>query len=420
MAPHDNGAPAEGRTNDVGRPDSSCIRRSDAHLYDTEIIAFCFMGGMEVIATIDLSACRLDLDGTTQSSTGLSLAETTETTQNSSDREHARQLVHALRTLGCVRLVNHGMDETLLERVFQASRRFFGLDESIKTKYAYQGHESNRGYIGYGKESHSLTGQQQTGTIHSLFDRKETFDIGKENEARFRTPWPTELNESFRDDLLAYYQGMDQLHLKMLRLIAVGLGLEDPNYFVDRCNEQHCNLRLLHYPQEHVAHDTDTMDMDDNNNKNGDQVQQHRTIIRGARHTDFGTLTLLLQDGTGGLRVETRSGDWIFIEAIPGSIIVQVGDMLQRWTGDVLRAAPHQVVQPLATGEGILPERFSIAFFCNANKSVMIDTLDLPGYGSTTTTTTTNSQYDPINSVEYLTQRLTETIQCERAPQLGS
>jgi isopenicillin N synthase-like dioxygenase len=354
---------------------------------------------MNSIPTIDLSVLQSDNDETTFSSR----------------QNLAKELVHALETLGCARLVCHGVDLELLPKAFQASRSFFSLDDATKTKYAYQGQASNRGYIGFGKECHSSTTESGAYGLQSsiINDRKETFDIGKEGEIGYQTPWPcSDLCDGFssssvRHDLLAYFETMNELQLQLLQLIAIGLGMEDVDFFVDRCNEQHCNLRLLHYPQEEISipfvSNVTTSTISNSNH----------VIIRGARHTDFGILTLLVQDSTGGLRVETRSGEWMLVDPVVNTIIVQVGDMLQRWTGDVLRAAPHQVIQPLmettiSATTTIIPDRYSIAFFCNANKNVSIEPVDLPHY------TEQRKDYEPINSLDYLTQRLNETIHCER------
>jgi isopenicillin N synthase-like dioxygenase len=271
-----------------------------------------------------------------------------------------------------------------MEQGMRASRQFFALHSAVKNKYGYQGHASNRGYIGVGLESHQ---------DFAAVDTKETFDIGKEGELDLETPWPRELpDEVFKHNLLAYFNAFDRLHLRLLRLIAIGLGLDDENFFVNRCNEQHCNLRLLHYPE---------MKLDQQ------QVEKDKVIVRGARHTDFGTLTLLVQDSVGGLRVENQDGQWVNVQPIENSIVVNVGDMLQRWTGGVLRATPHQVIQPFASDDEVdnslvktIPERYSIAFFCNANKTILLESLKLIGACT----------YEPINALDYLTQRLNETI----------
>jgi isopenicillin N synthase-like dioxygenase len=168
-------------------------------------------------------------------------------------------------------------------------------------------------------------------------------------------------------------------------MIAIGLKLPDPDFLVKRSNNQHENLRLLHYhslPPDHP-------------NK----------MIRGNVHTDFGALTLLVQDAVGGLRVKNVQGDWINVEPIPHSIIVNVGDMLMRWSNDRLKATLHQVISPSRfTAEDSIPERYSIAFFCNANKDATIECLENCRDESEP------AKYAPVNAHAYLTQRLADTI----------
>lgn len=289
------------------------------------------------------------------------------------------QLVNAFETVGFATLINHGVGSTLIDKAFAASKKFFSLSLDNKLKYAFQGHESNRGFIATGSETHDLEKD-------CLPDPKETFDIGKEDEPGFSNYWPEELKDTgFKEDLLEYFSTMDRLYLRLMKMIAVGLQLPDPDFLVNRCNDQHENLRLLHYhslPPEHP-------------NK----------MIRGAVHSDFGALTLLVQDDVGGLRVKNLQGEWVNVEPVPHSIIVNVGDMLMRWSNDRLKATLHQVITPSRFGpEDRIPERYSIAFFCNANKTTTIECLE------TCQSEKEPAKYPPVNSHAYLTQRLADTI----------
>jgi len=215
----------------------------------------------------------------------------------------AKELADTFKTTGFATLINHGVATTTMEKGFAASRSFFALPIEIKRKYKYQSHASNRGYIQPGSENHKTTGVAD--------NQKETFDIGKEGEDGYITPWPEELaDEGFKEDLLHYFQEFDRLNLRLMKLLAIGLGLPDPGYFVDRCNDQHCNLRLLHY-------------------LGIKREEKGQTIHRGARHTDYGSITLLAQDMVGGLRVQSLDGKWTHVKPVKGSIIVNIGEMMQ-------------------------------------------------------------------------------------------
>jgi isopenicillin N synthase-like dioxygenase len=254
----------------------------------------------------------------------------------------AKDLVDAFRTIGFCILVGHGVDLDVVKKGFASSKAFFELSSEIKEEYKYEGHLSNRGFIPMyvnnrkpryvffsflvnncsflkhyffhfsrrGKETFGR--ESKTSAPAMQPDRKETFEIGKEDEAEYANRWPNELAEQgFKQDMLTYFNTFDQLYCRLMKYLGVGLGLDDKDFFEERCNEQHCNLRLLHYPEV----------------KKDGSTPSDEPVIRGARHTDFGTLTLLCQDQTGGLRVERKDGTWAFVPPVLGGIVVNVGDV---------------------------------------------------------------------------------------------
>ena len=372
------------------------------------------------------------------------------------------ELIDAFKTVGFATLTNHGVDSKLIENAFRQSKQFFDLPSSQKLNYKYQGAASNRGYIPFQAETH-------TGTIDNP-DRKETFDIGKDHddEDGYTNHWPvmsmttaTTTDEEgsdgdFQSTMLEYFETFDKLFLKLMKMVAIQLNMDDPDYLVDRCNQQHENLRLLHYPS--IPIDKSSYQ----NSNNDDDCDRTATISttttnviqRGNVHTDFGVLTLLCQDSVGGLRVQLVTGQWINVPPVPNSIVVNVGDMLQRWSNDMFRATPHQVVSelppllpPSSTSkqqqEGgyekdddttvedddaerttitTVPERYSIAFFCNANKNVVLECLKecccRNGDSDVSTASAAATQqlplppprYEPIKAHDYLSRRLNDTI----------
>jgi isopenicillin N synthase-like dioxygenase len=295
---------------------------------------------------------------------------------SASDETVAQELLNAFQTIGFATLINHSVESTTIQQAFRQSRHFFQLPTLTKLGYKFQGYESNRGYIGIGCESHE----------HAQPDKKETFDIGNEADEAYSNKWP--LDDEFKTTMTRYFDAFDALHLKIMKLLAAVMKLDDVNYFVERCNERHENLRLLHYPALPRPQDQD------------------QEIVRGAVHTDFGTLTLLTQDSVGGLRAQRLDGQWVHVSPVDNSIVVNVGDMLQRWSNDSLRATPHQVVELSSNDDGTMfPERLSIAFFCNANKNVMLDCLQQCQSEA--------PKYSPIKAHDYLIRRLSETISKE-------
>lgn len=268
----------------------------------------------------------------------------------------ASEIVAAFRTVGFVTLVDHGIPEEVTTAAFAQAKEFFAQDKNYKLKFGYKSPESNRGYISVGQESLSETP-----------DLKESFDIGNgENE------WP---NPRFEKAMLNYFSAYDKLHLDIMRALALGMGY-DEEFFTPMNNGNHQNLRLLRYPP----------------------AQRSEVQTRAGIHTDYGTITLLSQE-SGGLLAQTLDGEWIPVPTT--GIVVNVGEMLMRWSNDFLRATPHQVV---AGDSDFIPERFSIAFFCNANKDCILDCL--PGCSSPTNP----PKYAPINAHAYITGRLAGSI----------
>ena len=294
-------------------------------------------------------------------------------------RKVALKVMTALEDYGQMILVNHGVKESMMTEVFDESNKFFSLSPEEKLQYSYNSHRANRGYLSAGTEK----------VHYGKEDIKETMEIGKEDEEGMPNFWPTEV-PSFKQPMLNIFSKLDDLQIKILRCIEIGLDLPE-GAIIDKCNAQHENLRLLHYPSVHSS----TID------------HSLKGTKRCADHTDYGTLTLLMQDKVGGLQLKLKNGDWIDVEPVEGGIIVQVADMLERWTNGLLPAARHRVVSPVykRNFEGWLPERFSVAFFCNPNKDAIIDALP-----NTFEDGIKPKLYKPFNAMEYLTLRLRASL----------
>jgi len=219
-------------------------------------------------------------------------------------------------------------------------------------------------------------------------DTKETMEIGRDWDKTWRNHWPQESDApGFRQTMMDFFKTCHETHSIVMRAIALGLDL-DEMFFEDKINEQYHNLRLLSYPSIKTS-----------------LLKQGQS--RAGAHSDYGTLTLLFQDSVGGLEVQNpHTKHFQPAKPIPGTIVVNSGDLLARWSNDVLRSTLHRVVVPpgeSANADGMTPHRQSIAFFCNPNGGAEISCLPSchrPG---------NEAKYAPITTEEYIVGRLSDT-----------
>ena len=263
-----------------------------------------------------------------------------------------------------------------------------------KNALAWDRPESNRGYSCMGQEK--VTNVMDKDGIADLRasnpDLKESLEIGREGVAGMPNQWPTVQGGSldptrFKRDMIAFFDICKQLHIEILRAIALGLGI-DEHWFDDYSRVGDNTLRLLHYP----AVDRTIF-------------ERNKGQVRAGAHTDYGSLTLLFQDTRGGLQAQGVDGKtWVDVKPIPGSIVVNAGDLLARWSNDAIKSTLHQVIEPpqLDATNDVYPPRYSIAYFCNPDFDKFIDVV--PG-----TLNGVAKKYEGVNSGDYLVQRLTAT-----------
>ncbi|KAI8804071.1 hypothetical protein BJ742DRAFT_682418 [Cladochytrium replicatum] len=301
--------------------------------------------------------------------------------------ETSRKVAEAFKTSGFIYLKNHGIPQEQLKMTFDKSAEFFKLPIDIKDRLAWKDPRANRGYVSEGRErvTQATSAEEIAALREKNPDYKESMEIGNEFDPIHKNEWPEESEvPEFRATMLAFRKAADQLHLKVLKSIAIGLGL-DAEYFEDKCNQEWHTLRLLHYPSVHV-----------------DKLKVEGSA-RAGEHSDYGSITLLFQDMVGGLEVQNpHTKEWIPAPPIEGTIVVNVGDLLSRWSNDELRSTVHRVKAPrtLKPTDTMTPARYSIAFFCNPNEHQLIETLP---------TAKGPSKYESVLAGDYLEKRLSET-----------
>jgi len=377
------------------------------------------------------------------------------TTISTPTLQTATTILHALRTSGFVYLLNHPIPPSLLARVFTHSATFFARSQHQKDRLAWTTPEQNRGYVAHGREKVSLLGtREEVGGERGRAgggDLKESFEIGKdlspgtrsvEEEEGEGNQWPDIFDSdddkegaAFRTTMREFFLQCQELHGALMRAIALGMGLEEGFFdaFVDKADN---NLRLLHYPpvRRGVFRDGNSGNRQGQRGRGGggDGAQ-----VRAGEHSDYGSVTLLFQDGRGGLQVrppalDGTSGEgegdgkgegegegkkgWVDVRPVEGTVVVNAGDLLARWSNDVIRSTKHRVVEPAlnthAKGEGegegevgdVYPARYSVAYFCNPNLDSWIEALPGTWEGEKG-----GEKFEGVWSGEYLVGRLRAT-----------
>ena len=271
-------------------------------------------------------------------------------------------------------ITNHGIPSDLIDAAFAVSKTFFSLPDEVKKSYSNPSQGGARGYTGMGIE----VAKDQ---IHP--DLKEFWHVGREesrssDESLLPNLWPQEVT-GFKTQLYSLYEALDTLGNTILSALALYLGL-DEHYFDDKVNCGNSILRALHYPP----------------------IEDKGTpSVRAGAHEDINLITLLVGSYQSGLQILTRDDQWIPVSIIPGTIVVNIGDMLQRLTNHVFRSTTHRVVNP--KDDGAAQSRFSIPFFLHPNPDFLIETLE-----QCVTEDNPNRYPEPITANDYLLQRLKE------------
>ncbi|XWW97028.1 hypothetical protein V2A60_005008 [Cordyceps javanica] len=306
--------------------------------------------------------------------------------------ETARAILRGFQTAGFVYLRAHPIPAATLGAVFARSAGFFAQPLDAKVALSLTDAAANRGYLRQGREKLVPLGEEEGGGQGSdeVVELKESLEIGREPHEQFRNHWPVEeagtALDGFRDEMVRFFDACKDLHVQVMRAIAMGLGLDETHFdgFVDQGDN---TLRLLHYPQVKA-----------------DVFKANAGQVRAGEHSDYGSITLLFQDGRGGLQVKSPSGKFVDATPILGTIVVNAGDLLARWSNDTIKSTVHRVVEPPHDDDvDVYPPRYSVAYFCNPNADSLIEAM--PG----TYVDEADKKYGGITSGDYLFQRLAAT-----------
>ena len=282
----------------------------------------------------------------------------------------AAEIGDAFVRTGFAVISDHGIPPALIRRALGASKALFALPEPAKTAYVVAGGGGQRGMTPFGIE---------TAKDAAAYDLKEFWHVGRELPAGHHLAsqmppnvWPREWPD-FKPTMLSLYSALEVAGLKILKAVAIHLALP-PDFFDEAVADGNSVLRLLHYPPMRGG---------------------EGNSIRAGAHEDINVITLLLGAEEAGLQLLGRDGVWRDIAAPEGSLVCNIGDMLQRLSGGRLPSTTHRVVNPAP--ERVGKARYSMPFFLHFRPDYLIETMpDGPRH------------WPPITAQAYLDERLRE------------
>ena len=261
----------------------------------------------------------------------------------------ASQLGASFRETGFAVISDHPIDQGVIDRGLEAGRRFFALPEPVKRSYFIPGGGGQRAYTPFATEV--AKGARAK-------DLKEFWHVGRELAPGHRYADIMAANvevaevPGWKAVTGAMFSALDRFGLDILSAIATDLGL-DAHFFNPTVSDGNSILRLLHYPPQ--------------------TEPPPEGSVRAGAHEDINVITLLLGAEEGGLEVLHRNGSWLPVNPPAGSLVVNIGDMLQRLTNHVLPSTTHRVVNPRP--ERARFPRYSTPFFLHFNPDYEIRTL---------------------------------------------
>ncbi|TVY30900.1 putative 2-oxoglutarate-dependent dioxygenase [Lachnellula hyalina] len=294
----------------------------------------------------------------------------------------ANDLMAGFKRYGFVKLINHEIPEETVAEVFNWSKKFFKLSaESKKAILHPPGPDPQRGY--------SALGTEKSAPRPDFKDSRENFDQGPASDLQYPNRWPSEEElPGFRTFMESYFTTCESIALYIMSALELAMGLP-AGCFHDRMLAVHgSELRLNRYPEIDIA------DLNSG------------TVSRIWPHTDIGIITLLFQDGVGGLEIEDPDNLGHFEPVVrqgPTEMVVNISATLQRWSNDTLHAGVHQVTIPQGwkgKSEGVVAERYSVAYLAKADRKVSVGTL--PEF----VTADGIAKYKPISALEFQQERL--------------
>lgn len=300
---------------------------------------------------------------------------------SSVDEQHsiADEIRSACRNIGFFYIVNHGVPDQLVRDQFDWTARFFDLAMDEKMPLHMRKSATTAGYEPIAEQQ---LDSQDTSSEAAPPDLKESYYCGMEvpddhpfAKRRVRgighNQWPETL-PGFREQMVTYHSALRSLSDHLLSLVALSLEL-DKTWFAEHHDWPGSVLRLVRYPPQPAT-------------------AEFNQIGAGA-HTDWGGITLLAQDDIGGLEVQNAADEWVSAPPIDGSFVVNLGDLMSRWTNGVYRSNMHRVLNADSTRD-----RYSIPFFHSPRFDAVIEPVP------TCVSDTQPPKFEPCTTSEHMNE----------------
>lgn len=299
---------------------------------------------------------------------------------------------------GFFNLINFSLTNNEINETRRIAKEFFSLTLNEKQKYPLKFNEGDLYLFGYacvGAESADVANVSLTGDS-SPPDLMESFQVADVEKVENNYP-----NNEMKEILDSLYRKKRNIAIELLSLIAESLNLPSDELIKHHFGERHRTiLRITRYPA-----------LTECTNQRGAGVS------RISPHKDLGTITLLVQDNCGGLEVlgkKQSPGDpdvWLPVTPVPGSMVINVGNILMRWSNYQYRSSIHRVV---STEKSDFEERFSVIFFVNPNDDTFVE--PLPG----TAVENEPPKFIPFSVEEYISCKLTQLFDPEARKEKGA
>lgn len=297
---------------------------------------------------------------------------------NGEDPDSVATALHAAsQNLGFIYVRAHGIPEQVIAESRAAAYAFFRQSDQTKSSVLISPH--HRGWLKPGASKMD---------DDANVDLKESFIWGYQdanghtpNDHPLRGPnqWPSTV-PVMEKAAMAYFRAAHEVAYLLMRGFARGLQLPD-DFFLRTCTRPLSRASFVYYPPQ------------------AESLGENQFGV--APHTDFGVLTVLCQDSVGGLQVQDRDGNWIHAPPIEGTLVVNVGDLLCRWTGGEYKSTPHRVIN--TSGQ----ERLSLVLAFDPDPDTVIDANDIPGL---------STDEEAITCGDYLQWRFAKAFSYRQAP----